>query len=407
MRPSWTGRAAPAGWSWRTTTTASSATTVSPWARSRAWTPTGSVYLGTASKSLAPGLRLAWMVLPPGLVEEVTAAKGGVDTCGALDQLTLAEFLASGAYDRHVRAHAPALPPPAGRRWSPPVTAGLPAARVTGIAAGLHVVLRLPPGTEQSVVQARPLAGPRRRTDCPLPAPRRARRAARRPGRRLRDTAGPRLVRGAGRAVRGTARIIARIPRHGMRFEGYGHPMSDSHSISRVALKKITPDVSAAMGSLHARRRFRGAGRQGRTRMLELVRIRASQINGCAFCLDMHTKDARAQGETEQRIYALNAWRETPFFTERERAALALTEAVTLVHDGRVPDAVYAEAAEVFDEDADRGVDLGGHRHQRLQPDRDRHPMVRRKNLKSRTADKHDFGVGQFLRPGARRAFFA
>ncbi|MFJ4975987.1 carboxymuconolactone decarboxylase family protein [Streptomyces coeruleorubidus] len=84
--------------------------------------------------------------------------------------------------------------------------------------------------------------------------------------------------------------------------------------------------------------------------LLELVRIRASQINGCAFCIDMHTRDARGQGETEQRIYALNAWRETPFFTERERAALALTEAVTLVHDGRVPDAVYAEAAGVFDE---------------------------------------------------------
>ncbi|MFF7374064.1 carboxymuconolactone decarboxylase family protein [Streptomyces massasporeus] len=84
--------------------------------------------------------------------------------------------------------------------------------------------------------------------------------------------------------------------------------------------------------------------------LLELVRIRASQINGCAFCLDLHTRDARGQGETEQRLHTLAAWRETPFFTERERAALALTEAVTLVHDGRVPDAVYAEAAEVFDE---------------------------------------------------------
>ncbi|MEV6666761.1 PLP-dependent aminotransferase family protein [Streptomyces nigra] len=111
------------------------------------------VFLGTASKSLAPGLRLAWMVLPPALVEEVTEAKGGSDTCGVLDQLTLAEFLTSGAYDRHVRAarlryrrrrdalvralaeHAPDIP-------------------VTGIAAGLHAVLRLPPGTEGTVVQA-------------------------------------------------------------------------------------------------------------------------------------------------------------------------------------------------------------------------------------------------------------
>src|ERR1044071_9512741 len=72
--------------------------------------------------------------------------------------------------------------------------------------------------------------------------------------------------------------------------------------------------------------------------LLELVKIRASQINGCAFCIDMLTKDARALGETEQRIYALNAWRETPFFTERERAALEWTEAVTRVADTHVPD---------------------------------------------------------------------
>src|SRR4051812_34663742 len=68
--------------------------------------------------------------------------------------------------------------------------------------------------------------------------------------------------------------------------------------------------------------------------LLELVKIRASQINGCAYCIDMHTKDARAGGETEQRIYALNAWRETPFFTDRERAALAWTEAVTRIGGG-------------------------------------------------------------------------
>ncbi|MFE9023055.1 PLP-dependent aminotransferase family protein [Streptomyces sp. NPDC007808] len=111
------------------------------------------VYLGTASKSLAPGLRLAWMVLPPTLVEEVTAAKGGTDTCGALDQLTLAEFLASGAYDRHVRAARLRY-----RRRRDALVRALaaqaPHLEVTGIAAGLHVLLRLPPGTEQSVVQA-------------------------------------------------------------------------------------------------------------------------------------------------------------------------------------------------------------------------------------------------------------
>jgi AhpD family alkylhydroperoxidase len=126
--------------------------------------------------------------------------------------------------------------------------------------------------------------------------------------------------------------------------------MSESSSISRVALKKITPDVSAAMGSLHAAAVSAAQDAKLEPELLELVRIRASQINGCAFCLDMHTRDARGQGETEQRLHTLAAWRETPFFTERERAALALTEAVTLVHDGRVPDAVYAEAAEVFDE---------------------------------------------------------
>ncbi|MER5429607.1 carboxymuconolactone decarboxylase family protein [Streptomyces sp. NPDC002588] len=126
--------------------------------------------------------------------------------------------------------------------------------------------------------------------------------------------------------------------------------MSNSDQISRVALKKITPDVSKAMGSLHAAAVSAAADAKVDPELLELVRIRASQLNGCAFCLDMHTKDARAEGETEQRIYALNAWRETPFFTERERAALALTESVTFVADGHVPDDVYAEAAEVFDE---------------------------------------------------------
>ncbi len=86
-------------------------------------------------------------------------------------------------------------------------------------------------------------------------------------------------------------------------------------------------------------------------RLLELVKIRASQINGCAYCLDMHTKDARAAGETEQRIYALNAWRETPFFDDRERAALAWTEAVTLVGEGHVPDEVYEAVSRHFDQE--------------------------------------------------------
>jgi AhpD family alkylhydroperoxidase len=83
---------------------------------------------------------------------------------------------------------------------------------------------------------------------------------------------------------------------------------------------------------------------------VELVKIRASQINGCAYCLDMHTKDARALGETEQRIYALNAWRETPFFTDRERAALEWAEAVTKVSVDQVPDLVYEAVRPHFSE---------------------------------------------------------
>ena len=83
---------------------------------------------------------------------------------------------------------------------------------------------------------------------------------------------------------------------------------------------------------------------------LELIKIRASQTNGCAYCLDMHTKDARERGETEQRIYLLNAWRETQFFTKKERAALAWTEAVTQVSVSHVPDQVYEVARQCFDE---------------------------------------------------------
>ena len=84
--------------------------------------------------------------------------------------------------------------------------------------------------------------------------------------------------------------------------------------------------------------------------LLELVKTRASQMNGCAYCIDMHTKDARAVGETEQRLYALSAWRETPFFTPRERAALAWTEAITNIQQGHAPDEIYEEARGEFDE---------------------------------------------------------
>ncbi len=85
--------------------------------------------------------------------------------------------------------------------------------------------------------------------------------------------------------------------------------------------------------------------------LLDLVRLRASQINGCAFCIDMHAKDLRAAGESEQRVYMLDAWRESPFYSDRERAALAWTEAVTLVTAGHVPDEVYEQAHRHFSEE--------------------------------------------------------
>ena len=87
------------------------------------------------------------------------------------------------------------------------------------------------------------------------------------------------------------------------------------------------------------------------TKLLELVRMRASQLNGCAYCLDMHSKDARAEGETEPRLYGLSAWRETPYYTDRERAALAWTEAVTLISRDQVPDEVYKATRQYFSED--------------------------------------------------------
>lgn len=116
---------------------------------------------------------------------------------------------------------------------------------------------------------------------------------------------------------------------------------------SRMEYLKVAPGVSQAMSQLE--RQVRESGLEAP--LLELVKTRASQINGCAFCLDMHTKDARARGESEQRLYALSAWRETPFYTDRERAALAWTEAVTLVSETHVPDDVYEQAREQFSEE--------------------------------------------------------
>jgi AhpD family alkylhydroperoxidase len=124
-----------------------------------------------------------------------------------------------------------------------------------------------------------------------------------------------------------------------------------SYSIPvRLDVDARAADFTRAMGHLD-RAATKELDRAGIDPLLrELIRIRASQLNGCAYCIDMHTKDARAAGETEQRIYALPAWRETPFFTERERAALAFTESVTLAAQTHVPDEDFAAAAKVFTE---------------------------------------------------------
>ncbi|MGI6459719.1 MAG: carboxymuconolactone decarboxylase family protein [Candidatus Hydrogenedentales bacterium] len=114
----------------------------------------------------------------------------------------------------------------------------------------------------------------------------------------------------------------------------------------RMDYASIAPDAVKAMWGLE--KYVRDCGLE--SSLLELVKYRASQINGCAFCMDMHTKDARAHGETEQRLYTLSAWRETPFFSDRERAALAWTEAVTTVAESNVPDEIYERAREQFSE---------------------------------------------------------
>jgi AhpD family alkylhydroperoxidase len=115
---------------------------------------------------------------------------------------------------------------------------------------------------------------------------------------------------------------------------------------ARLDMAALSPKARNAMLTLERHARESGL----ETPLLELVRMRASQINGCAFCLDMHSKDARAAGETEQRLYLLDAWREAPFYSDRERAALEWTEAVTLVSQSHVPDDVYERARAQFSE---------------------------------------------------------
>jgi AhpD family alkylhydroperoxidase len=121
---------------------------------------------------------------------------------------------------------------------------------------------------------------------------------------------------------------------------------------------EITKYIGSGMGRAMLHLSHEVAGKID-PKLFALVEIRASQINGCAYCIDMHTKDARAAGETEQRIYALNAWRETPFFTERERAALEWTEALTLIADTHAPDDIYERVAAKFNEEEFVALTLG------------------------------------------------
>jgi AhpD family alkylhydroperoxidase len=116
---------------------------------------------------------------------------------------------------------------------------------------------------------------------------------------------------------------------------------------ARINLMNVNPGIFQAMLGLETQ----VSKARLDSKLLHLVRMRASQINGCAYCLDMHSKDARAEGETEQRLYGLDAWRETPYYSPRERAALEWTEALTLVAETHVPDEVFERVREQFSED--------------------------------------------------------
>jgi AhpD family alkylhydroperoxidase len=121
--------------------------------------------------------------------------------------------------------------------------------------------------------------------------------------------------------------------------------MNETKMQSRLDVQQVAPGAIKAMLGLEG---YVSKSSRLEPSLLELVRFRASQLNGCAYCLDMHSKDARAKGETEQRLYSLSAWRETPFFTERERAALAWTEGITLISQNHVPDSLYEEVSKSF-----------------------------------------------------------
>ena len=125
-----------------------------------------------------------------------------------------------------------------------------------------------------------------------------------------------------------------------------GLPKTERHMQARLNPYKAAPELMKPMMALEEA--VAGSGLE--ESLIHLVKTRASQINGCAFCLHMHTREARAHGETEERLYVLDAWRESPLYTDRERAALAWTEAVTLIAQTHAPDAAYDEVRTQFEE---------------------------------------------------------
>ena len=123
----------------------------------------------------------------------------------------------------------------------------------------------------------------------------------------------------------------------------------------RIDYRKVAPGLLQAVRGLEDY-----LGKSGiEENLYHLIKLRASQINGCAYCIDMHWKDLRSIGETEQRLYGLDAWEESPYYTERERAALAWTEAVTNIREGHAPDAVFDEARKFFSEKELADLTLG------------------------------------------------
>jgi AhpD family alkylhydroperoxidase len=128
-----------------------------------------------------------------------------------------------------------------------------------------------------------------------------------------------------------------------------GNAKRKEHTMeARLNAQQASPAAYAAMIGLEM---FVRKASKLEPSLVELVKVRASQINGCAYCIDIHTKDARSEGETEQRLYALTSWRETPFFTARERAALAWTESLTLIAEGHVLDDIYEFAKQSFSDE--------------------------------------------------------